>query len=378
MLSPEWSALRRKSGRAALTVAGMACGVFALIVLAALAEHFSLLASHFQSSFADRVYVCEKLSFWAGGGILPQEKAAEAARVPGVGAVIPLLIGRLQTDRMIVVGLPEVLVGVPAGQAEACWKQLPLAEGRWLAASDEGTDAAMLGSDVAWSLGAGLDSTVRVLDHSFHVIGIAAHTGSLEDRQMMVSLPVAQKVLERDGLLTSLVVLPRSGVDALEVATALRHTLQNAEVLSPDRMREQVSQSLRLWRALILGLGLIAAASGALCIVITMLVAVVERTYEVGLRKAVGASDSQILQEFLWESLLLAALGWLVGLALSVAFVAGWDASFRREGMLLFALTPRVVWRSLAVALLLGLGAGTLPALTAARLDPVAALRRRL
>ena len=79
------------------------------------------------------------------------------------------------------------------------------------------------------------------------------------------------------------------------------------------QMQGAVEQSLRVWKALTLGTGLVAAATGALCIVITMTVAVFERTYEIGLLKAMGASNGQVMADFLREALLLALAGWMVG-----------------------------------------------------------------
>lgn len=372
-----WASLSRRRGRSALTALGMACGVLALVLMASMAEHFSLLAEHFREAFGGRVFVCERLSFWAGGGILSEEKVAEVGRAAKGCTVVPMLVGRLHSQRMIVLGLPEVLVGLPPAQAPVYWSGIPLAQGRLLGAGDEGTSRAVLGSNVAYSMGARVGDTVRVLDHAFEVVGVLAHTGALEDTQMLAPLPAAQETLSREGLVTSVLVVPPAGTTPAGLAGEIRRGVKGVEVVDPAQMHEAVERSLRVYRALTLGTGLVAAATGALCIVITMMVGVYERTYEIGLLKAIGASNGQVMADFLGEALVLALAGWLLGIGLAAGFIAGWDATFRAEGMFLFALTPRVAVGSLAAALLLGMAAGTLPALSAARQDPVAALRRR-
>lgn len=374
----EWRGLWRKKGRALLTISGMACGVFALVLMASLSEHFHMLADHFKETFGGRVYVCEKLSFWAGGGIIDEDKADLARRVPGVDEVIPAIIGRLQSHRMVVVGLPLVLVGIPGAQSQTLCRNVPLVEGRWLGAEDDATHNALLGSDVAYAWQARVGGTLHAVDQDWTVVGILAHTSAIEDRQMLVPLRAGQKALSREGLLTSMVVLPSPSQDPERLAKSLQKALPYLEAVPPSRMSQEAESSLRLWRALILGCGLIAAATGTLCIVITMTVAVTERTYEIGLKKAIGASNGQVMADFLSEAALLGALGWAAGAAASAVFVVAWNHGFRQEGLFLFALTPRVLVASAGVAAVFGLLAGSLPALSAARLDPVAALRRRL
>lgn len=373
----DWTSMWRRRGRTLLTVAGMACGVFALVLMAAVAEHFDGLARHFTDAFSGRLYVCEKLSFWAGGGIIDEDKAAETAQVRGVGEVIPVIIGRLQSQRMVVVGLPMVLVGVPPAQARRLWHDAPLAEGRMLGIEDEAQAHALLGSDVAHAFGARPGSRLRALAREWTVVGVLAHTGALEDRQMLVPLRLGQEVLGREGLITSMVVTPSASTDLARLAPVLRAALPRLEVVEPARLDDEVENGLRLWRALILACGLIAAATGTLCVVITMTVSVTERTHEIGLKKALGASNGQVVGEVLTESALVAGLGWAVGTLAAAAFVGLWDASFRQEGMFLFHLSARVIGGSAVLTLLFGLLAGSLPALSAARLDPVAALRRR-
>jgi len=124
--------------------------------------------------------------------------------------------------------------------------------------------------------------------------------------------------------------------------------------------------------------GIVTLGLGAVGIINIMLVAVSERTSEIGLRKAVGATERSILTQFFWEGLLLTGLSGLIGIAISGAFMA----------LLQSLLTdkipgfdpPRIVPWSVALALtsltLCGVVAGLYPASKAAALDPIEALRK--
>ena len=126
------------------------------------------------------------------------------------------------------------------------------------------------------------------------------------------------------------------------------------------------------------GVGIVTLGLGAVGIINIMLVSVTERTREIGLLKAIGATKRSIMAQFFWEGLLLTGFSGLIGIALSAAFMGllqvlltdkmpGWDP-------------PRLVPWSAAVALLslvlCGVAAGLYPASKAAALDPIEALRR--
>jgi putative ABC transport system permease protein len=126
------------------------------------------------------------------------------------------------------------------------------------------------------------------------------------------------------------------------------------------------------------GVGIVTLGLGAVGIINIMLVSVTERTSEIGLRKALGATQNSILRQFFWEGLLLTGVSGAIGIALSAGFMAllqslltgkmpGWDP-------------PRLVPWSAALALgtlvLCGIAAGLYPASKAAQLDPVEALRK--
>jgi putative ABC transport system permease protein len=114
---------------------------------------------------------------------------------------------------------------------------------------------------------------------------------------------------------------------------------------------------------------------GGLSIINTMIMSVFERTREIGIRKSLGASNLRIVLQFLKESALIGLIGGLVGLFFGWLFTVAANAAGSASGIVLFLLTPRVIIWSVLLAVLLGTFSGLFPAIRAARMNPVQALR---
>ncbi|HEX3548775.1 MAG TPA: FtsX-like permease family protein, partial [Candidatus Elarobacter sp.] len=145
----------------------------------------------------------------------------------------------------------------------------------------------------------------------------------------------------------------------------------------PHELANAVRSTLGIFDAIVFGAALIALLVGAFSVINTMTIAVTERTREIGIRKAIGATDTDVLLTFVGEAAAIGALGGLAGIALGLAVVAGIDARSASGGNLqLFAISPRVALGAFGFAVLLSAVAGFVPALGAARLPPTVALRR--
>ncbi len=137
------------------------------------------------------------------------------------------------------------------------------------------------------------------------------------------------------------------------------------------RARQQVTEQIRSWRIVLGSIAGISLAVGGIGLLSVMLISIGERLYEIGLRKAIGATDLEIFLQFLAESAILSLLGGLFGVAGGIAITKMAGSAFRSG--LPIRLDGLAV--ALGIALVLGVASGIYPALKASRMEPVEALR---
>jgi putative ABC transport system permease protein len=237
-------------------------------------------------------------------------------------------------------------------------------------------------------LGAEVGGTVTIRGREFEVVGIYERTLTAPDSTVVMTLPDAQELfldtlpkavakgVDQDALATSIVLFAEDGIDPDDLVKTVSKELGGSyNVQGPAGFKEFVQEPLQIFNYLIYTVALIALVVGGLSIINTMTIAVSERTREIGIRKAIGATRGAILRQFVAESAVIGLLGGLLGLGLGYLIV---EAATRSEVMgatQLFLLTPRLAIGSVAFSLVLGVLAGLWPAWHAARLHPVQALR---
>ncbi|MEO3873870.1 ABC transporter permease [Nonomuraea sp. B12E4] len=254
-----------------------------------------------------------------------------------------------------------------------------LQSGTWLNAATERYPAAVLGASAAQRLGvgaAGPDTQVVVGGVRFTVIGVLAPVALATDLDsgVLVGWPVAEARLNFDGHPTTLYT--RSEEARLEAvrqvlaATANPEAPNEVDVSRPSDALAAKQATSQAFANLLLGVGAVALLVGGVGVANTMVISVLERRAEIGLRRSLGATRGQIRTQFLSESLLLSALGGCggvllgMGVTMGYAYYSGW---------------PSVVpaWATaggLAATLLIGAVAGLYPAIRASRLSPTEAL----
>lgn len=386
--------LLRRRARNALTAAGLMVGIMALTTMGALAERIDALLAGGEQFFSDHIVVTEAAGRGVAGGLIPAAEATELARIEGVAGAYPTVAILADADGGGA-ALPDFISASAPGFDRASHYRVRLAAGRALSPGTRGE--VVLGRDLAGLLGATVGGVVRLplrphdprpgfVDHPFRVVGINEQTLSqpdsiayvdLADGQMLLgeSLPEAVRPAVDPALVaTGISVFGRPGVDLDGLARRINTLVPGLHAIPPTELVQQFRQGALYFTALATGSALLALVIGGLSVVNTMLMAVSERGREIGLKKAVGAHVQDIGGEYLAETVVFGvaggALGVLAGLVLIAVLgrVAG-------TGLNLFLVTPRLLGLAAAASLLLGALAGVLPALRAARLDPVQALR---
>jgi putative ABC transport system permease protein len=376
--------LRNRRLRAALSALGVAIGIAAVVsVLGITGSSESTLLAEIDRAGTNLLTVANGQSFGGGEAELPITATAMIRRVAGVEHVAPTALlsvpGVFRTDRVPVFenGGLAVRAADPSllGTLRATVRQ-----GAYLNDATERFPVTVLGFDAARNLGvANLDRPVRVdiAGRWFEVAGILNRTGLAPeiDRSALVGFPIAAEVLGYDGHPSRLYV--RTQVqETVRVAGLLGATANPASPGSVGVSRPSDALAARIAvagaaTALFVGLGAVALLVGGVGIANVMVIAVLERRSEIGLRRALGATRGHIAAQFVTESVILGLIGGAVGLAIGVS-VTAWMARLRHWGLL---VPPIALWAGVGVAVVVGAVAGLYPAARAARLSPTEALR---
>jgi putative ABC transport system permease protein len=384
--------LRSRALRTALTVGGIAIGIIALVVVGSLAERLQTIVGRSNALNTNQIFAVST-GFDRDGGATGAGALNRAARLirtfRGVRDVVAEVIvpygtpagGNGDPGRF---GPPAFVFGFPPAARAYAAVAPQIATGRDLRAGD--FRAAVIGADFAAAAAAGVGSTIAIYGNSFHVVGIIEKSFTLFDAAIVVPFAQAQALMLQ-AVPPSVATLPHAPATALMVVVA-PHTdtgllarrinlLTGLQARDPKATAASFATVTSIFDAIIFGAALIALIVGAFSIVNTMTIAVTERTREIGIRKAIGAGDGDILREFVVEAAVIGALGAAAGIAAGALIVTFVNARNASVGSLeLFALTPRLLAGSFAFAVALSVLAGLVPALAAARLEPTEALRR--
>jgi putative ABC transport system permease protein len=383
--------------RAGLLVLAMAIGVAAVVVLTALGDGARrYVMNEFSSLGSNLVIVLPGRSqtggFSPGNAItsttrdLTVDDAQALQRASAVRRVAPLAVG---TSEISVGGkLRQVLVaGTVADYAQV--RQMTLAQGRFLAPGDwrRGASEAVIGATVRDELFAAepsLGQLVRVGDRRFRIVGVLAPSGQglsmNTDELVFVPVSLAQAMFNSNTLFR--ILIEAHGRESIEAAKTqvtdiikLRHEgEQDVTVITQDAVLATFDRLLGALTLGVAGIGAISLAVAGILVMNVMLVSVSQRTSEIGLLKALGATGGGIRLIFLTEASMLSLTGAVVGYGLGLL-----AAAFIRLLYPTFPAYPPdwAVLAGLGTALVTGILFGVLPARRAAQLDPVQALSKR-
>ena len=377
--------LSRRKLRTSLTITGITIGIWALVVFSSLANQINDLVGMGSEYFADKIVVTDGVAF--GSSPMRLDDVEIIAGLDGVGAVQPKVEIPWDPDPAIGFGAPDFLVGtIPGADVGFETFTLELATGRQLIAEDTG-NVVVLGSTIARKYGVVAGGTVDIRGESFEVLGTLQPTLSSPDTNGFIPLSTAQALylgdlpplvaesLQADELANQIVVFPEVGADPTTVAAAIEAAVENSATMTGAEFSETVGATTVIFNAIIIGVAAISLIVGGLSVINTMAMSVAERTREIGIRRAIGGSRRRIVRELVAEAGVIGLLGGLIGLGLGAAVIVLVNEAGRSGGTVLFDLTAQTAAFAVGFSTILGMVAGIIPAWTAARLDPVSALR---
>jgi putative ABC transport system permease protein len=383
VLSVATDGLRQRKMRTALSALGITIGIAAMVAVLGLSESSRADLSRQIEELGTNLLTVEPSSGFGGGdGVLPEEAAAKLGRVGPVEVVADVVTLDEAPLRNDVMSENETK-GLTATATDIdllATLRGSVSEGRWLDEASAATPNVVLGSVAAERLV--IDEVtdgpmITIGGEWFTVIGILDEFPLAEDldRTVFIGLEAASTTFEAE-LNPSVIYLRTDpgqvdAVRAVAAATADPQSPDEVSISRPTDVLEAQEAADSAFTSLFLGLGAVALLVGGIGIANVMVIAVIERRNEIGLRRALGGTRAHIRRQFLVEALLLSSLGGAAGVGLGAAVTAVYA---NVEGWAI-VIPPIALVGGFIAAIAIGAVAGLYPAMRAARLAPTEALR---
>ncbi|MDA8195113.1 MAG: ABC transporter permease [Thermaerobacter sp.] len=374
-----WSGMWGSKLRSLLTMLGVIIGVAAVIVLVAIGNGASqAVSSRIETLGSNLLFVTP------GGGttFTASQVAAIQHELPMTALVVPELNSGGKVSSGTTVG-PAALTGTTP-QYPALGG-ISIAYGSFLTAQNLTAlqHVAVLGANQALTLFNGSNPVgehITILGQTFRVIGVlnpvGQGPGASQDNTIFIPLPVAEFLVGSDSL--SNIVVKTSSPTAASLADSLLTNLYTNQyganavtVASEDQVLSALSATHATFTDLLAGTAAISLLVGGIGIMNIMLVSVTERTREIGIRRALGATREDIVLQFLLESMTISLTGGLIGIALGFGLMRLSPLILKSPAV----FSPDSVVLAFVFSTAVGLGFGLYPAIKASRLDPIDALR---
>lgn len=378
--------------RSSLTALGLIIGIAAVVILTSIGRgiHTFVLAEFTQfGTHLISVNPGKRTTFGISGASISTVRpltiadAVSLGKMSSVVATVPVVQGNARAEAGARQRRTNVL-GV-GGSVPEVWK-IKTATGKFLPVEEQGNPRALavLGDKLAAELfgsASPLGQRIRIGSDRYRVIGTMEKKGQMlgfdMDDTLYIPAAKAMELFDRESLM-EINVLYKSHIPAATVENAVkklliaRHGREDFTLITQSQMLKTMDSILNILTLAVAALGGISLFVGSVGILTIMTIAVSERISEIGLLRAVGAERRVIFRLFLCEALALSMAGGFVGVLLGIIVI-------RIIGIVLPALPVELAWTYIAsafvVSILIGAAAGVAPAMKAAGLEPLEALR---
>jgi putative ABC transport system permease protein len=392
-----FGSIRANKMRAALTMLGVIIGVGAVITVVAMGSGArQAVQDRINALGADLLTVNPGMGHMEGH-IATAARAAmyvkDADSLIADNHTLAMVMPELSRDQQVVYGGENIhtdIVGTTANYAEGHNYTVPY--GRMFSIGDDAARrrVAVVGADVPKLLGTTpqmlIGQSIQIRRIPFEVIGVLSAKGAQgwqnPDEQILIPLTTAEYRVVGSDRLRSISAVVRKGVPLdqgmVDIEDVLRkqHGIRPGDpddfhIYSPIEFLATEQQTAQTFGTLLLSIAGVSLLVGGIGIMNIMLVSVTERTREIGVRKALGATRFTIMSQFLTEALVLCITGGVIGIGFGIAA----SIFVRRQYGAAISVSPPAVVIAFAFSALVGLFFGLWPASRAARLDPIEALR---
>ena len=393
-----WLSISGNKMRSFLTVLGIVIGIMAVVVMVAVGEtvqqsitdQFSSLGTN---TIMIRAGAAQSAGVRSGNRMtLTMDDAEYIARLPDIAAVSPVENGSAQ----VVYGNKNwstSMVGVYPGYATV--QNIEMDQGAFFDSSAirNASTYAIIGPDTAEELGMPknpVGEIIRIRNTPFTVIGVTKAKGdsgmTSQDDMVIVPITTLKKRMYGSRFPNSVQMIALKlyqdadnnlVIDQITSLLRQRHKLKDSDnddfqITDMKQVMETMNTVTGYLTLLLIAIAAVSLLVGSIGIMNMMLVSVAERTREIGIRKAIGAQERTIIIQFLSESIMISFIGSLFGLILGVGLSQG-VGRFVLHYNVPFSVWPVIV--SISVAAVVGLASGVMPAIKAAKLNPIDSLR---
>lgn len=416
----------RRKFRTTLTIIGIVIGIFAFTVMGSMALKLNKMIDGGKKYITGQISISPRGTDYMSGtsSLLPVDTLDRIAKVDGVQAVegaVSLMLDAPDPDAEISMsfGQPATINSIDpsSGFENRNWKSMAMKSGKMIdksSAIDDITVGITVSLDKAWKVG----DKVTIRGQEFSVVGVlektmtgpdsyvfmnltkarelyveanpflkslkeqSASAGKISDSELAKLSPEARaqivqaKSFKMEDVSTSAAVSWKDGVDADKLSETLKTDFKKEiSVMSPKAMGELIDKASATMNAVIYGAALLALIVGLFSIVNTMVMSISERTKEIGIKKALGASNRSISFEYTLEAGFIGVVGGIIGAALGGMTAYLLNQKMASQGAEIFLLEPSFFIGVIIFSFVIGIVAGLVPAARAAKMKVVDAVR---
>ncbi len=351
--------------RTILTVVGIVIGIFLLVTLASFTAGMQASINEDLSVLSGLVTVVSNDVTFANyqASQIDEDYSEELLDVSGVEDTAPVIFIQVAKVGSIIGFEPDDLDFFPADY-------VGYQKGRLF---EEGSREIALGSKAAERLGYTIGDIIEIRTNNYEVVGVFEETGTTDDEAIITSIENAKEMWGKDDKITLVMLKPEDVEEVDLIAERINDDYEDdLYALSQKDAQRRAEDLVGQINIMVYSVGLIAAIIAGIVIMNVMFMSVRERRQQIGVMKAVGATDTQVLSEILAESAIIAIVGGVFGLILAFLASVGINAYL---GESLTKITLPLIAGSIGFSLFLGIVGGILPARTAAKINPIEALR---